>query len=715
MTKPVSLFNGLLFLMVGCTGAIDSIGVVPASDSVVLEQRVVAAPSGSIPSGLPARLQVGLFEDTGIPWMKASAIPWDVRYRYFTKGWVNNWGWSANDGAWGLQYMTESAAQGMVPAIAYYQMQDEPGGGEGQFYQKVQNATTMASYFRDFKTLMERARDFNTPVMILVEADGFAFLEQQSGKNPNAYAAVAATGLPELAGLPNTVAGWGLAFLQLRKSVGANKAILGIHVAGWESGLDLFHSSVTEPLQPHVDSVYSFLSMLGLSANQTGATYDVLVGDPLDRDADYYQLVRGENRWWDASVTASINSKSFNRYAEWLRLWNLKAGKRWVLWQIPVGNSNSLNVCNAGQARQGYKDNRTEYFFGTNGVANRERFATSGVIALLFGRGEGCQATHTNDLDGDGQPYLRTHAGPFLQAGGLAIPAGPGGTPPPVVVDAGAVAVDAGPVAPPAAGQTYDFETGTDGFSSRGAVSAGVSSSTAQAFAGTHALAVQINSGSAGKVQIAVTNPAVPAGATLTFQLWLPAAAQVTSVQVFAQETQVNNWRWNAQWRSASVLTRGAWNTLSFTMPAGSGAVQSLGVELELTGAVNTTAYVDATGWGSVVAVPTPTPVPPAPIPAPVPVDAGTTTPGPTPAPTGCLKIMPLGDSITLGVNGGYRNTLRTSLTANGCGVDFVGSQFDQYAVTSDKEHEGHPGFTISNIASGSTAGCRATRPTTSC
>ena len=34
-----------------------------------------------------------------------------------------------------------------------------------------------------------------------------------------------------------------------------------------------------------------------------------------------------------------------------------------------------------------------------------------------------------------------------------------------------------------------------------------------------------------------------------------------------------------------------------------------------------------------------------------------------------------------------------------GCGVNFVGSQYDPYAVTPDKEHEGHPGFTISNIA----------------
>ena len=57
--------------------------------------------SGGIPAGLPARLLVGLFEDTGGTWMKNSGVPWDVRYRYFTKGWVNNWGWGAYDGVVG--------------------------------------------------------------------------------------------------------------------------------------------------------------------------------------------------------------------------------------------------------------------------------------------------------------------------------------------------------------------------------------------------------------------------------------------------------------------------------------------------------------------------------------------------------------------------------------------------------------------------------------
>jgi hypothetical protein len=39
-------------------------------------------------------------------------------------------------------------------------------------------------------------------------------------------------------------------------------------------------------------------------------------------------------------------------------------GKRWVPWRIPEGNSNHLNVANQNGSRQGYKDNRAEYFCG---------------------------------------------------------------------------------------------------------------------------------------------------------------------------------------------------------------------------------------------------------------------------------------------------------------------------------------------------------------
>jgi hypothetical protein len=231
---------------------------------------------------------------------------------------------------------------------------------------------------------------------------------------------VADSGLPELAGLPNTVAGWGLAFLELRAAMGAYNAILAMDVSGWATGKDVLYFNVTDPLGAEVDKAYNFLAPLGLAANQTGETWDLLAQNPLDRDSDYYTTL-GQNRWWDAGATASISSRSFNRYAEWLRLWNVKANKRWVLWQVPLGNSNHLNVYNNGGPRQGYKDNRPEYFLGANGDAHRRKFAAAGVIGVFFGGGASGMSGYGNDVYTDGQLFMKSRAGAFLNTGGLPI------------------------------------------------------------------------------------------------------------------------------------------------------------------------------------------------------------------------------------------------------------------------------------------------------
>ena len=78
---------------------------------------------------------------------------------------------------------------------------------------------------------------------------------------------------------------------------------------------------------------------------------------------------------------------------------------------------------------------------------------------------------------------------------------------------------------------------------------------------------------------------------------------------------------------------------------------------------------------------------------------------------TSCANIMPLGDSITLGVNGGYRNNLYTALQKKNCGVSYVGSESDQYTRVADKDHEGHPGYTIDNVAKNVKGWLDAQRP----
>ena len=587
----------VIFVLLSGAACLDAASdVEPSSDEAVSGG---SAAVGTIPAGLPARELVGLFEDTGGTWMKSSGVPWDVRYRYFTKGWVNNWGWGAYDGSWGLGYMRECDGQRFIPAVQYYQINGEPGGSESAFLQKVQNATTMKSYFGDFKVLMQRAKDFGKPVIVLIEADGFGFLQQQTASNSNAYAAIKDSGMTELAGLPNTVAGWGLAFLQIRKAAGASNVVLGIHISGWASGKDVAYGSVTDALSPEVDKVYAFLAPFGLAANATGATWDVLVGDPLDRDSDYYVLVQGQNRWWDASDSASINSKSFNRYAEWVRLWNRKASRRWILWQIPLGNSNHRNVANDGSARAGYKDNRPEYFFG-NGTAHLVKFADAGVIGMLFGAGAGGQSSYQNDTYSDGQLFMKSRAGAILSAGGVTLATGSGtGTAGTTGTGGRGGSTGAGggggTAMPPSDTAQYNFEAGTQGWASSGAPLTGAASSTTRAFAGTRSLAVSV--AGSGAANVVVGSPAVPAGRVVSFRVWIPSGSGLSSIQPFVLQGAAGNWTWTGNWRAASSLTANAWNTITVTVPSNAAALAQLGVEISTATSWTGTVYVDSVGW----------------------------------------------------------------------------------------------------------------------
>jgi hypothetical protein len=80
-----------------------------------------------------------------------------------------------------------------------------------------------------------------------------------------------------------------------------------------------------------------------------------------------------------------------------------------------------LNVYNNGSARQGYKDNRPEYFFGSGSAAHRDAFVDAGVIGLFFGAGASGMSVYTNDYYSDGQLFMKSRAGAFLNAGGLPI------------------------------------------------------------------------------------------------------------------------------------------------------------------------------------------------------------------------------------------------------------------------------------------------------
>ena len=382
--------------------------------------------SGRIPDQLPDKFLLGLFEGknqkgANETWMEESGVPWNSRYLYLTNGWSKWW----PNGSYASDFMEYCDTINTIPVIQYYCMNGLDGTYEDQFYEKSKKPEVMKQYYEEFIVLMQKVKEFNKPVMILIEADGFANM-QQMGKSTEAYSAVEATGVSELEGLPDTVAGWGMAFLKIRKELNASNAVLGMHVSGWASGKDVLYFSSQDDLQPEVEAIYSFLSPMGLGANQTGDTYDIIVTDGLDRDPGFYEKERNQNRWLDDSDTAPVNTKSFNRWAQWLKLVNKISNKRILIWQIPLGHSQHLNVKNNGEPGQGYKGNFPEYFLLDDSFNHLKKFADCGVIGLLFGPGAQYQSSYLNDhydFSNGEEPglFMKSRAMAFYERGGMTL------------------------------------------------------------------------------------------------------------------------------------------------------------------------------------------------------------------------------------------------------------------------------------------------------
>lgn len=647
-------------------------------------------------------LTVGLFEDTGNTWMKNSGVKWDYRYRYLTLGWSNNWNNGPKDGSFAARFFQETDSMGFIPAIAYYEAFDLPPSGTGT-YAKLKLSASQKQYFEDFKLLMVQAKAFGKPVLVLVEPDTTGYLQGElKGANltpDTAYAAIKDSGVPELSKLPNTVAGWGQAFLAIRDAVGANNVKLGLHVSGWAAGSDILYGNgqgyigSSPSLQDAVNATSAFLMRLGMDR------YDVLVTDPLDRDADYYRIARNEDRWFASSDVADVSTMSFNRYATWLDIFHAKSQKPWIMWQIPIGNSNSPNNCT-----KGYKSNHTEYFFGTGGSAHRAKFAAVGVTTLLFGEGASCQTTRQTDGD-----YLKANAGAYLN--GTVTP--PTTNPP--VVDAGTVTPPTAPTNPPVVtGPQYDFEGSSQGWKIQGNKNVIALSAPTNDTSQTGSQSLGMNLGMVvGTQQVLVANPNIPPGSTVSFSVIYTdsTASNLVSIQVFAQESAATQWRWDAAWRDIKTLSANKWNVITIKIPADASAIQSLGIEITTKGSAYGTVYLDSVGWnGSVVIQPDAGTVTP-PVNPPV-VDAGTppvTVPDagtPPVTPIGStIKIQTIGDSITESVNSSWRCGMASLLKAQGISAQFVGTLTHPYSSCPEgKLHDGHAGWTAEDLGKATAA-----------
>ncbi len=144
----------------------------------------------------------------------------------------------------------------------------------------------------------------------------------------------------------------------------------------------------------------------------------------------------------------------------------------------------------------------------------------------------------------------------------------------------------------------YNFESGTQGWATSGGMITSVASSTANAYAGTHSLAVSFNGSGSDTQQAYVSNPSTPAGKVVTFHVWFPAGSKITAIQPYVQQGASGGWTWTGNYQSVSNLTAGAWNTITVTVPSNAVTpLYQLGVQFFTNAAWTGTCYVDSISW----------------------------------------------------------------------------------------------------------------------
>jgi hypothetical protein len=347
-----------------------------------------------MPAGWPRALQLGLADGPGgAPAMKATA-PYGFRAQYLSGGVRTSGNWSTwnPDGQFAAYYIQDSAEHGIIPVFTYYMLyQSFPGNSRSEsnsIWTNLQDPVTMREYFANLKLFFQRAGAFpNTLVVLHVEPDVWGYLQQRSSGDNAATvpAKVAATNLPELAGLPDNLVGFAQALGILRDSYGPN-VLLGYHLSMWGTGNDIVY---TDPPDATVDAL---AIRAGNFFTSLQGAFDVVFGEFSDRDSGFKQDVYGDGgaSWWTAD--------DFARNVRFLTRFVQIGQTRIVIWQIPQGNTKMRATNNTWNH---YQDNRVEWLLDDPGRVHLNEYLQAGVIGFLFGRGAD-GATCACDANGDG-------------------------------------------------------------------------------------------------------------------------------------------------------------------------------------------------------------------------------------------------------------------------------------------------------------------------
>ena len=369
-----------------------------------------------LPAGWTNSFQLGMDSQPGTAGAVKAAADFGFRYQYLAGGANTGRGWATwnSNGTFVSRYIQESIDARVTPVFSYYQIyQSAPGNSRGEaegIRMNLENTETMRAYFGDLKLFFERAGTFGgTQVVLHVEPDMWGFAQQQGGDDATrVHVKVAATGMPELGGLPDNMAGVAQGIRTLRDRYAPN-VVLAYQLSVWGTGNDI---ALSNPSDAEVDRLAARAANYYNSLN---SGFDIVFSEFSDRDAAFKQYQYGDNgqSWWDA--------EDFRRNARFLGGFSRATQKRIVMWQIPLGNT-KVGLNNQWNA---YQDNRVEWLLDDPSGQHLAEYINAGVVALLFGRGADgatCACDANKDGRDDDGGYFKDRARAYYAGGAIPLP-----------------------------------------------------------------------------------------------------------------------------------------------------------------------------------------------------------------------------------------------------------------------------------------------------
>jgi hypothetical protein len=357
--------------------------VKPALLAAFLATALLASPAAAVkpPKTWPShRVELGLTDGPGGAAALSRSGRFRFRYQYLAGG-VNTgggwYGWNPN-GTFVSMYARESLARRITPVFTYYMLrQSLPGKDDGDELRadmgNLQNQATMRALFQDLENLFRRANESGRTEVIHVEPDMWGYAQQSATGDDAATVPVkvAATGLPELAGLPDNLAGFAQAVVRLRDRL-APHVLLAYNLSVWGTKVDIQYA---DPPNGQIDSLAARSAAFYRSLH---ASFDLTFAEFSDRDAGFKEKIYGDKgaSWWKAG--------DFRRNVRYLRGYSRGTGQAIVMWQIPLGNTEMRAENNTWGH---FQDNRVQWLLGKGSRSHLRQYRAAGVIAYLFGGG----------------------------------------------------------------------------------------------------------------------------------------------------------------------------------------------------------------------------------------------------------------------------------------------------------------------------------------